>query len=404
MAKLLLACVLLVATAAASGAQTMPDPAQMSGMPLPAPELAPGTVTVRVVRERMGNNIADHPVTIRGGSLERSARTDAQGRAVFEGLPSGARVHAETLVDGEILTSDEFAVPSSGGTRVALIAGIAEAQAREKTAAEAGAKEAPRPGVVTFDGETRIILEFQDDNLQVFYLLDIVNNARTPIDPGAPLVIELPPEAVGAGAMEGSSPLASINGGRVTITGPFPPGTTSVQIGYRMPWTGDSATIAQRWPAAMEQVFVAAEKVGALGLRSAQFTAQQEASAGGAPFVMATGARLNAGDVLTVQVTGLPNRGTALRNAGLAAAGLLLVVGGWAAWRGSPERRDKQAQLQARREKLFGELVALEQQQDRLDARKYAARRQTLMGQIERVMGELDHVPGAERGSEGVAR
>lgn len=383
----------------------MPDPAQMAGVPLPAPELGTGTVTVRVVRERMGNNIANQPVTLRGGDLERRAQTDAQGRAVFEGLPPGARVQAETVVDGEILTSDEFPVPTSGGTRVALIAGVAEAQAREKAAAEAGAKEPPRPGIVSFGGETRVILEFQDDNLQVFYLLDIVNSARTPIDIGQPLVIELPAGAVNAGTMEGSSPLASVNGRQVTIRGPFPPGTTSVQLGYRMPWTGDALSIEQRWPAAIEQVFVAAEKVGSLGLRSAQFTAQQEASAGGTPFVMATGGRLNAGDTLSVQVTGLPNRSTAFRDAGLAGAGIVLLVGAWAAWRGAPERHDKQAQLHARREKLFGELVALERQQGRIDAEKHAQRRQTLVAQIERVMGELDRLPGSiAAGAEGVAR
>ena len=42
----------------------MPDAAQMSGMPLPAPELPNATVTVRVVRERMGNNVPGQEVTL----------------------------------------------------------------------------------------------------------------------------------------------------------------------------------------------------------------------------------------------------------------------------------------------------------------------------------------------------
>jgi hypothetical protein len=47
-------------------AQQMPDPSQMAGRPLPAPELSGGTVSVRLFRERVGNNIANHPVTLSG--------------------------------------------------------------------------------------------------------------------------------------------------------------------------------------------------------------------------------------------------------------------------------------------------------------------------------------------------
>ena len=110
---------------------------------------------------------------------------------------------------------------------MALIAGIATAAAREKAAAEAAAREPARPGVVEFGPESRVVLEFQDDVLTVFYLLEVVNNARTPIDIGGPLMIELPTGAAGASMMQGSSPSASAQGDRVTITGPFAPGKTA---------------------------------------------------------------------------------------------------------------------------------------------------------------------------------
>ena len=124
-----------------------------------------------------------------------------------------------------------------------------------------------------FGGESRIILEFQDDNLQVFYLLDIVNAARTPIQTDGPLIVELPSGAAGAGMLDGSSPLATVRGDHVVITGPFPPGTTQVQIGFAMPYGGANLTITQRFPVALACILAAIEKVGDVHLTSAQFTA-----------------------------------------------------------------------------------------------------------------------------------
>ena len=400
----LLTSLLLVPLAAS--AQQMPDPSQMAGRPLPAPELATGMVTVRLVRQQMGNNVPNHPVTLRAPGLNptvMSATTDAQGRAQFGDIPPGTSITVEAVVDGETLRSQEFAVPASGGVRVALIAGLQAAAARERAAAEEGAKQPARQGIVVFGGETRIILEFQDDNLRVFYLLDIVNAARTPIDIGDPLIIPLPAGATGASALEGSSTLATVQGDRIRINGPFPPGTTQVQVGYRLPYTGDRVTLLQRWPAAIEQLFVAAEKVGTLQIASPQFSAQQEANAGGSRFLMATGGRLNAGETLTLNLTGLPHRGTLLRNVGVGLGLLVLGLGFWAALGAGAARADQAAELAARREKLFAALVTLDEQhrQGRIDDDRYTSRRQSLVSQLERVMSELDRTPAG--GGEGVA-
>src|SRR5436190_23154632 len=146
----------LLLASVASAQVEMPDPSAIAGTPLPAPELPDATVTVRVVRERMGNNVAGQAVTLTIGKDKRTVKTDAQGRAQFDGLTAGLTVQATTTVDGETLTSQEFAVPGKGGVRVALIAGIAAAKAAEKSAAEAAAKEPARPGVVEIGPESRI--------------------------------------------------------------------------------------------------------------------------------------------------------------------------------------------------------------------------------------------------------
>jgi hypothetical protein len=375
----------------------------MAGVPLGVPELSNGTITVRVMREQLGNNVPDHPVTLKGGQINKTANTDAQGRASFTGIPPGTVVVATTTLDGEELQSQEFDIPARGGVRVALISGLKKRADRERAAAEAGAKEPPRSGVVAIGGESRVILEFQDDNLQAFYILEFVNGARTPIDTGRPLIIELPPDASGAALMEGSSRLATVNGNRVTITGPFPPGTTAVQIGYMIPYSGDSVTIEQRWPTAFEQLFVAIEKAGDLRLSSPQLPQQQEAEASGTRFVMGRGARLNAGDPLTLALSGLPHHGTMVRNVALGVAAAVMALGFWAAFSGAAPKQVHDTHLAARREKFFKELVELEQQHKNglIDDKRYAARRQTLVTQLERVLGELDGPPSS--GGEGVA-
>jgi hypothetical protein len=395
--------VIVLLASSSSRAQQMPDPSQMAGVPLGAPELADGTVTVRVMREQLGNNLPNQPVTLKGPQTTRTANTDAQGRASFTGLEPGTVVVAMTTVDGEPLQSQEFDVPIKGGVRVALISGLKTVAARERAAAEAGAKEPARPGVVAFGGESRIILEFQDDALQVFYILDIVNGARTPIDPGAPLVINLPSQAAPATLMEGSSRLASATGDRVTITGPFPPGRTGVQIAYTLLHSSDTVTIQQSWPAAFDQIFVAVEKVGDLKMSSPQLPEQQEAEASGTKFVMGRGPGLNAGESLTLTLSGLPYRDGTVRNVGIGVAAVVLLLGLWAAFTPSPARRTRQADLAARREKLLNDLVDLERQHKngRVDDRRYATKRQTLITQLEHVLGELDHPPST--GGEGLA-
>lgn len=383
---------LMVMLAAPAFAQVaMPDPSAMAGTPLPAPELPDATISVRVVRERMGNNVAGQPVALRVGAADRSVTTDDQGRAQFDGLPAGTLVQATTTVDGEVLTSQEFTVPARGGVRVALIAGIQQAAAAEKAAAEAGAREPARPGVVEFGAESRIIVEFQNDTLTLFYLLDVVNNARTPIDIGGPLIVELPTGASGAAMLEGSSPQASVLGDRLTITGPFPPGTLSAQVAFALPNAGASLALTQKWPAAVAQMFVAVEKIGSMQMSSAQFTDISERQAEGGVFLMGTGGRLNAGDTLTVNLSGMPAASHTARDAGLAIVLLMLGTGAWLAMTPGASRNAHSVTLIARRERLITDLVAIERKrrQKGLSAPE-EARLERLTRALEGVLASLD--------------
>lgn len=379
-------------TAEAAAQIAMPDPAQIAGRALPAPELPNGTVSVRLVREAVGNNITGHEVAVSAGDVKRTAMTDETGRAQFTGLPSGASAVAEAVVDGERVTSQPFQVPAAGGIRVILISGLEAArERREKEEAEA-AKAPPVRGVVVFGGDSRLIFEFQNDSLRGFYLLDVVNTARSRVDTGGPLIIDLPRGAGGAAVLQGSYPGATVQGDRVTILGPFPPGTSSVQIGFTLPYTADALTVTQKFPAALQQVSVLAEKVAALHMASPQFADHRDVEMqDGAAFILGTGGALPAGQELTVHLTDLPQVSTWPRNVALALAAVVLAAGAWLAF-GGAAADEEQRRLTAQRDTLMGELTKLEQQHraGRIDESRYEARRQHLLAELERVYGELD--------------
>jgi len=309
-------------------AQQMPNLREMSGVPLPDPSMPAGTVSVRVVRGAISNNIAQQPVEFQIGTERRTVVTDASGRAQVTGLKPGTRVRAVAVVDGERLETQETTV-GDAGTRFILAATDPEA-AKKEAADRALAAAPPVKGMVVFGPESRVVAQFRQDRLEVFYILEIANSARTPVDIGGPVLIDLPREARGATVMEGSTKQASAKGSRVTVLGPFPPGATEVNIGFEMPYRGPVAHIAQRWPLALPQVTVLVAREGGLDVRSAQFTDTREIQNQG-PAVVGTGPGLAAGASLAFDVTGLPHHAAWPRYLALALAAGIVLAGVWAA-------------------------------------------------------------------------
>ena len=382
----------------------MPDPSLINGKALPAGELQTGTITVRLVRESIGNNIIGQQVTITAGSVTKTATTDEQGRAEFKGLPAGAGGRAETTVDGEHLASDPLVVPRSGGLRVILVAGLAKAAERKKQEETEAAKAPPVRGAVTLGANSRIVFEFPDDLMRIYYMLEIVNNARTRVDIGGPLVIDLPTEAAGASPLEGSSPQATVAGSRITVTGPFASGTTPVQVGFQMPFNSASLTLEQKWPAPLEQVSVASQKLGSLSLSSPQFTTVGDVKAdNGTSFILASGNALPAGGTLTIQISGLPVHSSTPRNVALGFAVIIGLFGIWLARPGGSSSRESRTRLMARRDALLGELVRIEEHaRAGRETPKDVARKGRVLAELEQIYGELDEA-SPRGGGEGLA-
>jgi len=397
----------LIALPVFAVAQDMPDPSLIHGRAIPASDLANGVVTVRVVREAIGNNISGQQVQLTVSGRTRTATTDEQGRAEFTNLPGGEEARAESTVDGETLTSQPFRVPTAGGLRVILVAGIAKAAERKKLEEEAAAAGPAVKGVVVFGGNSRVLMQFREDTLEIYYVLEILNTARSRVDIGEPLIIEFPRGAQGATALEGSSPLAEVSPDRVVIKGPFPSGSTLVQAAFRMPYDTPDLTIEQTWPAALQQVTVGVEKVNNLSISSPQFTSAQDVTAeAGDVFVLGRGPGLPAGGKTVVTVSNLPVTSQMPRYVALTLAGLLGAFGVWLAIAKRADHDEARQTLVKRRDTLLSQLEQLETKRraGTVDPPNYLTRRQRIYAELERIYGELDEVgAGPEGGGEGIA-
>jgi hypothetical protein len=366
----------------------MPDPKQMSGIPRPVDDLPDATVSVRLIRGQLSNNISGHEVQLLASGKTLTTKTDENGRAEFKGVAPGTTVKATVDVDGEHLESQEFPFPAKGGIRLMLVA-------TDKTAA---AKPAVA-GQVRIGGQSRIVMQPTEEAMQLFYLLMISNGQSAPVDPQPPFVFDMPSGATGTSVLEGSSPLASVNGARVTVTGPFPPGQTFVQVACEIPVTSGTLDLVQRFPSALDELAVVVKKVGDTKLTSPLLKAQQEMPADGEVYIAATGPAVPAGQPIALTVSGLPHHSAVPEWTALMMALAIIGVGAWAATRHQDETAER-TRLVARREKLLNDLVRLEtdRRSGRIDPSRYATRRAELVALLESVYGALDDDTAVEPG------
>jgi hypothetical protein len=393
-AAALLAGATLVGSSAAFAQFQMPDPRQMAGIPRPVDDLPDGSLSVRLIRGALSNNIANHPIELHVGDRVLTADTDEGGRAQFDRLPAGATLKAVAVVDGERLESQEFPAPARGGIRLMLVA--TDRSQRLETEPSA----APVPGQVSLGGESRIVVEPADESLRVYYLLEIVNAARVPVAPTTPFAFGLPDGAVGTTLLEGSSPIAVVDGPHVRLTGPLPPGRTLVQVGCELPVTRGSMDVVQTFPARLERLLVLVRKVDGLTLRSAQIERQQDFPDNGETIIGAVGGPVGAGQPIVLSLAGLRHHSLMPRRIALSLAAGIVLAGVWLSSRrpDGAAGRDEHKRLVQRREKLFAELVRLERDRraGRGDPSRHAARREEIVASLEQVYGALDSADGRD--------
>ncbi|MGE4053596.1 MAG: hypothetical protein AB7F99_02260 [Vicinamibacterales bacterium] len=365
----------------------MPDAREMSGIPRPVTDLPERTVSVRLIRGSLSNNITDHPVELLVNGEAQTVSTDDQGRAQFGPLAAGATLKAVAVVDGERLESMEFPAPSQGGIRVMLVATDPEQASRE-----AAARAAAVPGEVTLGGESRFVIEPDDEIVRVYYLLDIINGGTAPVQPREPFVFETPAQATSTTVMDGA-PQAAVAGRRVSISGPFPPGNTFASIAFALPAPTGSVEIHQVFPATLDHLGLIVEKVGEPVVTSHQIERQQEMPVGDRMYIASAGGTIPAGTPVEISISGLPHHSQTPRWVAIGIAVLVGLGGAWFAWRPTPTTSgNERKKLLARREKLLQELVKLEAQHQRgkIDGPAYRSRREQLMASLEHIYGALD--------------
>ena len=116
--------------------------------------------------------------------------------------------------------------------------------------------------------------------------------------------------------------------------------------------------------------------------------------AGDETYIAATGGAIAAGQPMAITLEGLPHASSVPRWTALSIALVIVLVG--VALVSRPQDRTglaaERKRLVARREKLFADLVRLEADHrgGRVDAARYASRREQLVSALEHVYGALD--------------
>ena len=366
-----------------------PDPRRMSGIPLPDPQLSTGTISVRVIRGQMSNNVADHPVELTQGDELVTVNTDADGRATFLKLDPGSSASVSTVHDGVRLDSQQFSVPNQGGIRLLLVG---------EDVANVTSDEVVLPGEITLGSESRIAVELGEESVTVFYFLDIMNWQDVSVEPRSAVSVSVPEGAEGTTVLRESSPRSRVDGTTVSLPGPFAPGMTPLRMAYVLPYSGDRLAIEQQFSADLEALLVVVEKWGDMNIVSEQISRRADmgpdAIGGDTTYIFGAGSRVQAGVPVAFEISGLPHHNRLPATLTLALSGVMLFAGILGAMSGvddSVENSNFQ-RLEAKKNRLFQELVKLEYQRrtEKVGITKYSSRRATIIAAIEVVYRDLD--------------
>ncbi|HEY3354958.1 MAG TPA: carboxypeptidase-like regulatory domain-containing protein [Polyangia bacterium] len=425
--RIFILAALVLALARPAAAQT-PDLTSMSGIPLPMADVPPGVATVRVVRFDMSHPVTGLDVTLQpvAGGAARVVKTDSTGRAAFEGLGDTEYVARVTL-DGKELRSQPFRAGAQSGIRMLLV-GAGAAGAAAPAAPGAAAPAAPGgaapggaapaapagrgalppghppigddeerqpasapsgpmttdPSRLSLASGSEVIVDFVEDAVRVTALLRLRNDGQT-YDPGPRgLAFTLPDGVADLNLARTGARLKADGKRAVIVQGPVAPGETRVAVQYIVPYKR-GMTMAMQMPVRSDGLVVGVRPTG-LSVEIPGASVREEiTTAEGQRYVVYQLGALPAGNALTLRLT----HGQKTQ---WAAGGAVFALLGWLVF-GSRRRRDRAeevAELEAQRDRLMADLVALEQRDRAKGGRRYEQRRGELVGKLEQLYREID--------------
>lgn len=352
----------------AASADAQPDLRQMSGLSLPSADLPDGTVSVRVVRQTLGNNVVGASVSISGDGVSDTAPTDESGRAIFSGLTPGTTIVATVTVDGETVRSQPIQVAPSGGMRTILAVGLegSGTASGAAPAAPGGSSTAPAPsapaspGTVVLGAQTRHIVDFNNEMLEVLHVFEFANAADTPVSVAQPITIAMPADAQQVTLLDGSAPTARVFQQSLVVAGPFAPGRTMAQVVYRLPISAGRREIALTLPVASMATNIIVRRLGETHLVEPTLPQSREAEAEGRRYFTGTGPGLPPGGTLRIVVDGVPHHPRWPRYTALTLAALIALAGVWLAVRVPVDPSARLKDLEAQRGALLARLQRVE--------------------------------------------
>ena len=378
-----------------AGMPGMPDPSAMSGIPLPSQDLPAGTIVVRIAKGSLAETLPGAEVTILAGGKRFTAKADAQGRARIEGVPPDV----EAVASAAGTSTPAFTVPADAGARMLLfVPGPGGASAPEAMPPGHGAMppahgagmEPVVGGEVVMASNTHIVAEIEDDKLEVFQALHLVNEGP-PRPAGSGIVIPLPKGATDVSIAPELEGRLRPEDGAVVWTAPLPTGPQELNLSFRMPIDGGEVVLRQPTRQPWRGFSIVAREIEGMTLEGPGLGPLEQRSLESQRFVVARGGEIPSGGALELRFRGLPSVDSTGRNV---AAGLALLLMGWgvaASWR-VPGARGPGGQLASRRAHLMGELVALERKR-RAGHPVSEDRRAALASEIEALDRQIDETP-----------
>jgi hypothetical protein len=319
-------------------------------------------------------------VHMRAGAGEKDikqekAKTNGDGEAVFTGLDLEPKTGylARVTVDGHNFDSKPFQLQKNMGSRVVLDVRSVSTDTSQ----------------LRIGNASHFIVEVQDDVVQISEILRIVNPTTSPIDPGPRgLRLPLPGNALQAQAQTQTNGVAAkAQGKEVVLMGALPPGDTALQLAYLIAYTTDSIDVEQRTPLTFENFALITEKRDGFVVEADGLTSQ-ESEWQGRKLVVYRGPGPQAGSTISLHLHGLPHANATWRYlAAVVTVALLLAFGVFAAV-GRSGRASLQ-ELEAEREQLLGQLVALE---GKPDDDKRARKKAELTAKLSKVYRAIDEV------------